>query len=194
MIREKYPVRSVLVVVMLAAVLTVGSGCIWTPELTRVKNDIENQIPNAHFEKEFSLSLGPLALGFARLATRFVPDTYDARDYLKDVRRVQVAVYNTTSMPPVGNVRVPERLSRMAELGWEVAVKVREENELVLVMYRVEDESVRDLYVVVLNTTELVIVKASGHLERLVARALREGDDIPGIPYIHDNRHKESTL
>jgi len=183
MVRRRYSMRTVVIALLLALVVPTGSGCVWTPELARVKDDIERQLPDAHFEKEFSLSLGPIALGLARIVTRLVPDTGDARVYLKDVHRVQVAVYNT-STSTIGNVRMPQRLRRMAEDGWETAIRARQDDGVVWVMYRADEESVRELYVVVLDDEELVIVKASGRLERLLARALMESDDIPGVPHV----------
>ncbi len=186
MIRERYPIRALTAVIAIALAMSATTGCTWTPELARVKNDIERQIPDARFEKEFSISLGPVAMRFARLVSRFVPDAREARGYLKDVSRVQVAVYNMSSMPPVKHVRMPDRLKNMTNEGWELAVKVREDDGLVWVMYRVDKDTVRDLYVVLLDSEELVIVKARGNLERLVARALSETDGVPGIPRVSD--------
>lgn len=177
-------------VIAIALVMSATTGCAWTPELTRVKNDIERQIPDARFEKEFSISLGPVAMRFARLVCRFVPDAREARGYLKDVSRVQVAVYNMSSMPPVKHVHIPDQLKNMTNEGWEVAVKVREDDHLVWVLYRADKNTIRDLYVVVLDSEELVLVKASGNLERLVARALSETDGVPGIPRVRT--HSES--
>jgi len=160
----------------------------WTPELSRVKNDIEAQLPDAKFDKEFSLSLGPIALSFARLVTKLVPDANQASDYLRDVSRVQVAVYSTESLPPVHKIRMPDRLQRMSDDDWETAVKVREEDSVVWVMYKIDKDTIRDLYVVVLNDEELVIVKARGQLDRLLARALSETNGVPGIPNVnHDD-------
>jgi hypothetical protein len=179
-------------VIAVVLTLTVTSGCMWTPELSRVKNDIERQLPDARFEKEFALSLGPIALTFARLVTKLVPDASQASEYLRDVSRVQVAVYNTEALPPVSEVRMPDRLERMSDDGWETAVKVREDDGVVWVMYKIDGDTIRDLYVVVLNDEELVIVKARGQLERLVARALSETGGVPGIPRV--NRDEQSAF
>jgi hypothetical protein len=157
---------------------------VWTPELNRVKDDIASQLPGASFDREFSMSLGPVAIAVARLVTRFVPDAREAQTYLRDVSRVQVAVYNTSSMPRMSSVHMPEALKGLVEEGWEVAVKARQEDGVVWVLYRVEGEAVRELYVVALDDEELVLVKARGRLDQLVARALTERNDIPGIPHV----------
>ena len=96
--------------------------------------------------------------------------------------RVQVAVYDTSDMPSMSNIKMPSRLKDLEERGWETAVKVREENEAVWVMYRIDDDSIRDLYVVVLSDEELVLVKATGNLDRIMARALIDADHERGVP------------
>lgn len=177
--RERIAVAAVVLVFLALS----SSGCVWTPELARVAGELERQLPEARFDKEFSLSLGPVAIGFARLVTGMVgdDDVQHARRYLRDVSRVQVAVYDTTDMPPISNLRMPSRLAELEKDGWETAVKVREEDEAVWVMYRIDGDAIRDLYVVVLNDEELVLVKATGRLDRIMAKALVEADRDRGI-------------
>ena len=178
---RKIPVLSVVVLVCVALST---SSCVWTPELSRVASDLERQLPDAKFDKEFSVSLGPMALGFARLVSGMVgdDDVRHARDYIKDVTRVQVAVYDTRDMPSMSNLKMPSQLAELEDKGWETAVKVREDDEAVWVMYRIDDDSIRDLYVVVLSDEELVIVKATGQLDRIMARALIDAEHERGVP------------
>ena len=82
-----------IVIVLLLAVVGASTGCLWAPDLVLVRKDIERQLPGASFEKEIELSLGPISLAFARLVTRMVPDARDASGYLRDVSRIQLAVY-----------------------------------------------------------------------------------------------------
>jgi hypothetical protein len=51
---------------------------------------------------------------------------------------------------------------------------VRERDESVWVLYRVDDDSVREVFVVALDREELTMVKVKGRLERLIGRALTE--------------------
>jgi hypothetical protein len=81
-----------LVTAVLAAATLATPGCLWAPELSSVRRDIERQLPDASFDKEFELSLGPVTLAFARLVTCLIPPAREARQYLRDVSRVQVAV------------------------------------------------------------------------------------------------------
>lgn len=177
------------VVAMLIVVMTLSSGCLWAPELSKMRNDIEDQMPGTSFNREFAISLGPITMGLARMLTGLVPDddVRTARKYLRDVSSIQVAVYRSETPAPVERVRMPERLRRMYEdEGWEMAVKVQEDDSLAWVLYRITNDSIRDVYIVVLDDEELVLVRAHGKLERLVARALREAEGVRGIPHLPD--------
>jgi hypothetical protein len=172
-----------IVIVVLIALFGASSGCLWAPDLAMVRRDIERQLPGVSFDKEIELTLGPISLAFARLITRMAPDTEDVSSYLRDVSRIELAVYNTKHMPPAKTVIMPERLQKMTDSeGWELAVKVRNDDELAWVLYRLEDETIKELYVVVVTEDELVMVKAEGKLERLVARALSDSGALKNIP------------
>jgi hypothetical protein len=177
-----------IAIVVLIAIIGAASGCLWAPDLAMVRKDIERQLPGVSFDKEIELTLGPISLAFARLLTRVSPDAQDASGYLQDVSRIELAVYNTEDMPPANTVSMPRRLKKMTESeGWELAVKVRDDDELAWVLYRLDDDAVRELYVVVVSDDELVMVKAEGRLERLVARALSDSGALKGLPDISDS-------
>ena len=164
-------------VAMTAALLPLAGGCVWTPELSAVKRDIARQIPGASFDRQVSFALGPGGMALARAVVSFVPDEHDARRLLKDVSRVEVSVYEIHADDDDRRVATPSSIEEMLADGWEMAARVRQEGEAVWVLYRVEGESVRELFVVSLDRDELVLVKVKGRLERLIARALSECDD-----------------
>ena len=177
-----------IAIVILIVVVGAASGCLWAPDLAMVRKDIERQLPGVSFDKEIELTLGPISLAFARLITRITPDAQDASSYLRDVSRIELAVYNTENMPPANAVTMPERLKKMTESeGWELAVKVRDQDELAWVLYRLDDDTIRELYVVVVSDEELIMVKAEGRLERLVARALSDTGALKGLSDNHDS-------
>jgi len=176
-------VLTVIAIVLSIAVIGASTGCLWAPDLAMVRKDIERQLPGVNFDKEIELTLGPISLAFARMLTGIVPDAREASGYLQDVSRLELAVYNTEDMPPAGTVSMPERLQKMQESeGWELAVRMRDDDEVAWILYRLDDESIKELYVVILSNDELVLVKAEGRLERLVARALSESGAMKGIP------------
>ncbi len=161
-----------------AAALPFTGGCVWTPELSDIKKDIARQIPGATFEHEMSFAIGPGGLALARAACTFVPPIHDARAWLKDVSRVEVAMYDVVDSELPKSLKTPERIEEMLADGWEMAARAREKDEAVWVLYRLDGESVREVFVVALDRHELVLVKVKGRLERVIARALDEiGDD-----------------
>jgi hypothetical protein len=169
--------RSIVFVTALLLMLTVTSGCLWAPDLDRVRQEIEIQLPGAHFQKEFALSLGPVTLGLARAVTAVVPRADLAGQYLRDIRRVKVAVYKVKNVPRFEALRTPEHLTALLETDdWELAVRVHERrDEAVWVLCRADDnDKLREVYVVALTGDELVLVRASGNIERLVAKAMKE--------------------
>lgn len=185
----RHNTRTVTAIVALVVTVSLSSSCMWAPELAKVCRDIERQIPGASFDKQFAITLGPISLAFAKMVTAFIPDAKEARGYLKDVSKIQVAVYEAERMPAPSRVVMPDRLKSMIEDGWEMAVKARENDSVVWVLYKIDDDAIRELYVVVLDDQELVLVKASGRLERLVARALLEAKDTRGVPHIDADGH-----
>ncbi|UCG53043.1 MAG: DUF4252 domain-containing protein [Candidatus Latescibacterota bacterium] len=165
-----------------AVLLTLVSGCLWAPELDRVRRDIERQIPGAEFKKEIALSLGPVTMGLARLIVKLAPDTEEAASYLRDVSRVKVAVYEAENVPYDVDLRIPRDLEKLLEKDdWELVVKTRDKGEAVWILCRVEGDRLKSLYVVALDNDELVLVQAHGNLDRLFEKAMRDHTDI-GLP------------
>ena len=167
-------------VLALVLVVLASPGCFWSGELASVRHDFEKQIPGSSFDKNIELSLGPIMLSAARLVTALVPGADEARPWLKGLSRVQVGVYKA-DIGSMGELQMPRRLQSLLDDGWESAVRVRDDNEAVWVLYRPDGDRVREVFVVVLNSNELVLVKAKGKLDRLVAAALHEAHGRPGF-------------
>jgi len=164
----------------IAALLPFAGGCVWTPELSDIKKDIANQIPGASFEHEMSFAIGPGGMALARAVCTFVPPAHDARTWLKDVSRVEVSKYDVVRSELAADLKTPERIEEMLADGWELAARVREKYDSAWVLYKLDGESVREVFVVSLDRHELVMVKVKGRLERVIGRALNE---------IHDGEH-----
>jgi hypothetical protein len=173
--------RTRRMLVILSLVALTSAGCVGSAELSGIRRDLEKQMPGAEFEKNVELSLGPLVLSLARVVTNFIPGAREARPYLRDVSRVQVGVYDAR-VESLEDLRMPKRLQSLLEDGWETAVRVRDDDEAVWILYRPDGETVKEIFVVVLDDHELVLVKAKGRLEKLIATAMREGYGRPGIP------------
>ena len=174
--------NSILRAVTVAAGLAMLSspGCFWSSELADVRRDLEHQLPGSSFDKNVELSLGPIVMTFARVVTAAIPGAREARPYLSGLSRVQIGVYDS-HFESVSELRMPERLQSLLSKGWETAVRVRDNHEAVWILYRPDDDEVKEIFVLVLDDDELVMVKARGNLERLVAAAMDEAHGRHGL-------------
>jgi len=159
----------------IAALSLSVSGCLWAPDLDRIRKDIEKQIPGATFDREIALSLGPVALTLVRGALSLSPDARQAGGYVRDVRSVEVAVYTARNLPADFDVRLPDALRRLVEKnGWEVAVKTRDGGEAVWILCKEDGGAIDGIYVVALDEDELVLVRANGRIDEIFKKAIRE--------------------
>lgn len=163
---------------LLAAALVIlaasQTGCLLhSAEIARTHRAFEAAYPAAQFEREAVFDLGPLTLSMAGgLMRRWARDDFEQfGPYLRDLRRVEVGVYNVENLSSPGAVD-PLRLPVLRDGGWDVAVRVREADEHVWVLYRTRRREVRDLYVLTLGSDELVVARLHGRLDRIAARAL----------------------
>ncbi|MFQ5511206.1 MAG: DUF4252 domain-containing protein [Candidatus Krumholzibacteriia bacterium] len=168
---NRYRITSIVGGLVLIAM---SSGCLWAPELDRVRREIQGQLPGSRFKKEFAITLGPLSLGLARSAVRFVPDAREARAYLKEIRKVKLAVYKVEDIPSSVRVQAPAQLQELLERDWELAARINDDGERVWILYREHKGVVREIYVVVLSDDELVMIRAKGRIDRIVERAVQE--------------------
>ena len=148
------------------------SGCVVSREISQVRNDIEDEFPGARFDKQVVLSIGPglfRTLGWiARQAND--EDAYRAAEYISEMRRVKVGVYRTEHLPDGGTPDL-DSLRRFERNGWMTAAKVHDDDEHVWVMYRERYNEIRDMFILVLDSSDLVIVRVEGDLNDIVERA-----------------------
>lgn len=169
------PRKSLLLLLVLLAFVLPLAGCLYSREISRTKRDIERQYPEARFEREIVLSLGPMSLGALGFLAGLVPadEPQMARAYLREISRVKVGVYRVEALPDFDRLELPAR-SHFKRDGWEVALKALEDDGAVWVLYKERYREVRDLYFVVLSDEELVLARVQGHLDSLLARVLED--------------------
>jgi hypothetical protein len=170
---QTYPYRTAIAVLV---VLPLLAGCFYSREIAKTKRAIERENPELHLDHEVMVSLGPLSLGFFRWVAGFVDEdeVQMARDYLKEIQRVKVGVYKVDHYGR-GDFHLPRHLrDSFYRDGWDLAVKVQDHDNLVWVFYRPDKDTVRDLYVIVLEDDELVLARVRGRLNRLVAKAVSD--------------------
>lgn len=167
--------------ILLVATLFV-SGCT-SFELTRVRNDLARQAPEARIGDGYAMSFGNVSLGLARWITGLSDDEDGeiAQAVLSEVRRVQFGRYTVNGSFDAATLQMPGRLRSYLERDdWYHLATIREDSEAVWVVYKEEDGLVVDLLAVVLDEEELVLAKISGDLNAVVTAALSQDDlDIP---------------
>jgi hypothetical protein len=168
-------VKKIIGAIVAAVVLIAIAGCLWTPELDAVRRDVQRQIPDARFKKEFAMSLGPVSLTIARAIVHAVPNSRDASRYLADIRRVKVAVYNVESLPERFDLTCPRTIQALIDKkGWQAVVRTHDEKQAVWILCRTKGEAITDLLVTVLDDDQMVLVRAGGRLDRLCEKAAND--------------------
>ena len=169
------PRSTLLTPLVLLIVVLPMAGCFYSREIAHTRRDLERSYPDAEFDREVVVSLGPVALRTLGWVSGLVPDedVDMARAYLREISRVKVGVYNVEYLPSLDGFDPPS-LRRFRNDGWEVAVKVQDAEGMVWVLYRENRDDVRDLYVIVLDDEDLVLARVKGHLNRLLARVMED--------------------
>ena len=177
--------RASLPSLILVVLLPVLSGCIYSRELAHIRDDVED-ILDARFEREVVVSVGPRTFRTVSWISGRVPDIYAqmASDYIREIDRVKVGVYRVAERPSSRELRF-DRVPRFRKSGWEVAVRVEDDSETVWVLYRERYDSIRDMLVLVLNDSELVIARIRGHLNELVSMAVADADFVRDLTSRH---------
>lgn len=168
----------------LALVAASSTGCVMhARSLERTRLDIEKQLPGARFDSQMKLTLGRMSLGLAKKIVRWANADEPELAVLRDIHRVELAIYRTERLPPVrdGGFSIP-RAARLSERGWETVVESIHDDGAVWVMARGENKPVEEILVGALDDDELVLVKVRGDVERMLQRLHDEGElDLPGV-------------
>jgi len=166
--------------VIVAAFPLLLAGCLRAVQLERDGQQIAWACPDAQFHRDVSLSLGPMSLGVLRWAAGLAgdddEDVRQAREYLGNIHRIQIVVYEVKGLE--GSIRdlFPRRLQETLDDGdWQLLVKSNEPDEQAWIHYREDDKGiVREMNIAALDQRELVLVRLSGNLNRLFEQALAD--------------------
>ena len=146
---------------------------------------------NAHFEDvreavfdgsetlntKIQISLGIVPLWMAEKVAVFIdePEVQEARQYLDDINHVDVGVYEVHHSFKEKQKAAARRVkASMKAHGFEPIVLVREKKETVGVYVpTMEKKFPEELFVVVMADHEVVLVRVSGKLERIIRTAVK---------------------
>lgn len=171
-----------LAILLSCALFPLLSGCFWTPEFYSIVAEVQRQAPEARFERDIQLNLGPTSIGLARTILGVVPDDREvrlARDILGEIRHIKIAVYKTYNLHSARQISMPEHLKKMiGQHNWKTVVRAHEDNEFVMVVYKPHRQSITEMFVFSLDQSELVLVQLEGRLDHLFDRVMEEHSDV----------------
>ena len=167
---------SLLLLLSLAVPL---AGCAGTPSVDQVRWEIERRVPDARFEPEVHIRLGRLRMGLLRSLLRMVPDEGETVSLLREVDRLEVATYRVESLPNLaGTLPDPRFEDRLLQAGWTTTLRQQDGDSRTWLFTRADDAgSMRNLYVVALDPSELTLVRLDGRLDRAFAEAVADDPD-----------------
>ncbi|MBN2012847.1 DUF4252 domain-containing protein [candidate division KSB1 bacterium] len=168
--------RKAMFIIVIAGLLPMFSGCMTSHEFNYVERAIRHQIRPANIKTNFKFSFGPLTLAPARIITHYVDDAKEADMYLREIKKVQVGVYEIRNTDDRSKFRIPrDAEKKLTDLGWEPFVRVRErDGQQVDIFYKTISDRMASIYAVVLDHDELVIVELKGRLDRIIEKAIQE--------------------
>jgi hypothetical protein len=170
--------KKILIVILVGFLclgLAVGASCLTSREFTDVATAVRTNIYPAQLSTKFKLRVGPILLATANMVVKGVVDEPEVSEYLSEVRKVQIGIYDVQQLQPNSSLTVPpEAEQHLADSGWESFVQIRDQGQQVSLFYKQINERVSGVYAIILNQEQLVVVEMQGRLDHLIKKALQE--------------------
>lgn len=165
---------------VLALVVLLG-GCVESSMVARTRMELEDEIPEAEFERDFALRLGRVSTAVVKPIAFFALDDEEGEaGFLRKIKRVHFATYQVSGFPEdLGTRELTSLDRRMRKQGWNRVVRTRDESDVTWVFARENGDEIRDLLVVALSDDEMVIVRVGGRLDQMMADLI--ADDPSGF-------------
>lgn len=169
--------RNLLLLASLLSLNAVLTGCGGAPSVEEVRLELQHRFPHARFEREEHVHLGRISMAFVHGVMRLVPDAAEARDIVNPIHSVDMATYRVSDLPDLDRLTGETRFERqLARAGWSNTIRTREaDGSRTWLFTRADSEgSLRNLFVVTLEGSELTLVRVDGRLDRAFAAAIAE--------------------
>ena len=147
------------------------------PSASSVRDEIEQGMPGARFERESRIRLGRIALAVIKPVARWALDDDDeARTYLDAIKKIDIATYRVLDLPENADLSASRRIeSRMQENGWVKMLRERDDDTNTWVFLRHhKDGAIRGLLVIELDDRELSVVGVEGRIDEILAEAIAD--------------------
>jgi hypothetical protein len=166
----------------LAAILAVTclSGCLrMSTDAQALRDSVMNRA-QGQWDERFSLGVGPVTLGLARIGLRWVDLDPEVRLAVDSIKGADVGVYHCSQGQSGGCcAQVLADADRvMRPRGWERIVTVQNRQELVMIYLPSQIQSARDVKICVLTQQgrDLVVASARSNLEPILELAARKSN------------------
>jgi hypothetical protein len=172
--RRRAVKRTVISVLAVLALASLCVGCAGAPSTERVSWEIQNRFPEARFEREEHFHLGRVSMSLLRGFVRMAPGKVEGQELLNQIHRIEVSSYKVSSLPDLDSLQGETRFeSQLARAGWSMALRTRDEGERTWMFVRGgKSGSLRNLFIVTLEQSELTLVSIDGRLDRALAEAI----------------------
>jgi hypothetical protein len=115
-------------------------------------------------DRVMTISFGPAVMRMARWANDADEDP-EVEALLRQVRAVRVAIYELEDDSSKLQQRLAESSEHLQKQGWDVLVKIHEEDEQTLVMSKIVDQVMTGMVVLVVDEEEMVFVNLMGNID-----------------------------
>jgi len=174
--------KRLLLAVMLGSATLFMGGCYKVDSNFQEIRDVVFSELDGSYGSAVEVHLGGFPISMAGLALRLVndePEVEEALHYLGDIDEVEVGVYEWVGERPkvIGTGGLNKSLDSLLEgQGFELVVSHRERHESVSIYTVLSDEetSIRELFVLVVNREECVLVRLGGDLSGIMETAFKQ--------------------
>jgi hypothetical protein len=167
--------------IMAGMALVLLAGCFTSREIVSLQREISSNNPSVELRRNVVFSVGPGTMHLLERAAGLweSEETLMASQYLSDIDRVKVGVYDVHSRFDGADDQAPRYVLPSRD-GWIPFVVVRDEHNATTIHYRETGRAIRDLLVVTASSDKLVIVRLQGNLGRILLRALEDRERFVG--------------
>lgn len=160
--------KNILISVMMLVLL---SGCLSFDSRSArpVAAALKQKYPDIRLEKEFAITAGSWVMDMVDMLA------LDGTDMdLSEIKRAEVGVYNIRNLQSLKNFEFPANMIKNRECpNLETILKVREDDEYTNVVVCIKGNRINSIFIVAIETNELVVVNAVGNYNAIIETVLK---------------------
>jgi uncharacterized protein DUF4252 len=152
----------------IAAALLTLTGCFAYRGPRGIEDSLERSL-GVELKRDVGIKLGPVS---TRFVASFASDDGDAELDFHDLTSVGVVVFERGAERERPVRRIAPRDLGLS--GYETMLSASDGDDQVLILAKPHGDSIRELVLLAVDADEVVVARLTGHLDRLLARAMDE--------------------